>query len=587
MMCGIGPDLNPGATDNHAEAALDRTLHAQLAELTKGISPAALMQAWSDWAIHLAAQPALGAQLLIARPLMRATKAALQALQPVPSHGPETSDPHEDDPRLADPLWDAWPFSVYRQAFRAGGQWLRELTEGVPGVERHHEQVVSFSARQLHAMCSPANSPATHPLVLQRTLVSGGANLLQGACNWIEDVQRSRDHLPPKGAEAFLPGREVALTPGKVVLRNHLMELIQYAPTTATVHPEPVLMVSAWIMKYYILDLSPRNSLIRYLVDQGHTVFTISWKNPDAEDRDLGMNDYLAQGLMASLDAVSAIAGGQRVHALGYCLGGTLLAIGAAAMARDHDDRLATVTLLAAQTDFTEPGELGLFMDESQLCFIEDMMARQGFLRADQMAGAFNILRAVDRIWSPMVQNYLLGERAPFTDLMAWNADGTRMPYRMHADYLRSLFHDNELARGRYCMNGQPVSLRDIEVPIFAVGTWTDNVAPWRSVYELNLLCDTEICFVLTDGGHNGGILSEPGHAHRHYRILRRAGDAAYVPPDAYVARAERVEGSWWPALQRWLADRSGPRRKPPRMGHGQRGYLPICDAPGTYVLVR
>ncbi|VTU30860.1 Poly-beta-hydroxybutyrate polymerase [Variovorax sp. PBL-H6] len=573
--------------DDNVDARVDRTLHAQLAELTKGISPAALMQAWSDWAIHVAAQPARSAQLLMVRPLMQATEAALQGFGSLPSHRPETPDPNEDDPRLANPLWDAWPYSVYRQAFRAGSQWLRELTEGVPGVERHHEQVVSFSARQLHAMCSPANSPVTNPLVLQKTLASGGMNLLQGGRNWMEDLQRSRDHLPPKGAEAFVPGREVALTPGKVVLRNRLIELIQYAPATATVHPEPVLMVSAWIMKYYILDLSRRNSLIRYLVDQGHTVFVISWKNPDAQDRDLGMDDYLAQGLMASIDAVSAITGDQRVHALGYCLGGTLLAIGAAAMARDHDDRLATVTLLAAQTDFTEPGELSLFMDESQLCFIEDMMARQGFLKAEQMAGAFNILRAVDRIWSPMVQNYLLGERAPFTDLMAWNADGTRMPYRMHANYLRSLFHDNELARGRYRVNGHPVSLRDIEVPIFAVGTWTDNVAPWRSVYKLNLLCDTEICFVLTDGGHNGGILSEPGHAHRHYRILQRTGDAAYVPPDTYVARAERVDGSWWPALQHWLADHSGPRRKAPRMGHPQRGYPPICDAPGTYVLAR
>lgn len=586
-MRGIGSSLNPGVMDNNADGALDRTLHAQLAELTRGISPAALLLAWSDWAIHLAAQPARSAQLLMVRPLMRAAEAALLALQPLPSHGPQTPDPHEDDPRLADPSWNAWPFSFYRQAFRAGGQWLRELTEGVPGVERHHEQVVSFSARQLHAMCSPANSPATHPLVVQRTLASGGMNLLQGACNWAEDLQRSLEHRPPEGAEAFVPGRDVALTPGKVVLRNRLMELIQYTPTTATVHPEPVLMVSAWIMKYYILDLSPRNSLIRYLVDQGHTVFAISWKNPDPEDRDLGMNDYLAQGLMAGLDAVSAIVGGQRVHALGYCLGGTLLAIGAAAMARDQDDRLATVTLLAAQTDFTEPGELGLFMDESQLSFMEDLMARQGCLKAEQMAGAFNLLRAVDRIWSPMVQNYLLGERAPFTDLMAWNADGTRMPYRMHADYLRSLFHDNLLARGRYCVDGQPVSLHDIEAPIFAVGTWTDNVAPWRSVYKLNLLCDTDIRFVLTEGGHNGGILSEPGHAHRRYRILQRDRNTAYMPTDSYVARAEQVEGSWWPALQGWLAAHSGPRRKPPRLGHAQRGYRPSCDAPGTYVLVR
>lgn len=288
---------------------------------------------------------------------------------------------------------------------------------------------------------------------------------------------------------------------------------------------------------------------------------------------------------MASLDAVQAIVPGQRVHALGYCLGGTLLAIGAAAMARDRDDRLATVTLLAAQTDFTEPGELSLFIDESQLAFLEDLMARQGYLDASQMAGAFHLLRALDLIWSPMVQNYLLGERAPMTDLMAWNADGTRMPYRMHADYLRSLFLENALAQGHFPVHGQPVSLGDIGVPIFAVGTRTDHVAPWQSVYKLNLLCHTDISFVLTDGGHNAGIVSEPGHAHRHYCILHRARNAPYVPPDTCTARAEQVDGSWWPALQAWLADRSGPRRKPPRMG--RPGHAPLCDAPGTYVMAR
>ncbi|KWT94089.1 MULTISPECIES: alpha/beta fold hydrolase [unclassified Variovorax] len=572
--------------DDRVEA-LDRTLHAGLAQLTRGLSPAALLLAWSDWAIHLAAQPARSAQVLLGAPLARGLEATDQAFQALPSHGPPAPDSHEDDRRLADPSWDAWPFNLYRQAFRASGQWLRQLTEGVPGVERHHEQVVAFAARQLHEICSPANWPATHPLVLQRTAATGGLNLLQGARNFAEDLQRSLQRLPPKGAENFLPGRDVAITPGKVVLRNHLMELIQYAPTTATVHPEPVLIMSAWIMKYYILDLSPHNSLIRYLVDNGHTVFAISWRNPDAKDRDLGIGDYLAQGLMASLDAVNAIVPRQRVHAVGYCLGGTLLAIGAAAMARDRDDRLATVTLLAAQTDFTEPGELGLFIDESQLSFMEDLMARQGYLDSSQMAGAFHLLRAIDLIWSPMVQNYLLGERTPMTDLMAWNADGTRMPYRMHADYLRSLFLDNALARGQYRVNGSPVSLGDIEVPIFAVGTRTDHVAPWRSVYKLNLLCDTEISFVLTDGGHNAGILSEPGHAHRHYRVLHRARNAPYVSPDEYTTRAEQVEGSWWPALQAWLAARSGPRRKPPRMGHAQLGYAPVCDAPGTYVMGR
>jgi polyhydroxyalkanoate synthase len=572
---------------NNPTDALDRTLHAGVAQLTRGLSPASLMLAWSDWAIHLAAQPARSAQVLLLRPWIRAVEAASGLPQAAPDHDAPSASSRAHGRRLAEPPWDAWPFNLLRQSFHASGQWLHDLTVGVPGVERHHEEVVAFAARQLHSMVSPANLPAANPVLLQKTAETGGLNLLQGARNWVEDLQRNLQHLPPMGAEAFVPGQNVAVTPGKVILRNRLMELIQYAPRTATVHPEPVLVISAWIMRYYILDLSPHNSLIRYLVDKGHTVFAISWKNPDAGDRDVGIEDYLAQGLMASFDAIQAIVPGQRVHALGYCLGGTLLAIWAAAMARDGDDRLATMMLLAAQTDFTEPGELGLFIDESQLTFLEDLMARQGYLDAKQMAGAFALLRADDLIWAPMVRNYLLGERAPMTDLMAWNADGTRMPYRMHADYLRHLFLENALARGRFLVKGKPVSLGDVKVPIFAVGTRTDHVAPWRSVYKLNLLCDSDIRFILTEGGHNAGIVSEPGHPHRHYQILHRAANSPYISPDDYAASAEHVEGSWWPALQAWLVEHSARHQKPPRMGNARLGLAPVCDAPGTYVMSR
>ena len=583
--CRHGPDKDNDMDD--PKDSLDRTLHADMAQLTRGLSPASLMLAWSDWAIHFAAQPARSSQVLLARPWMKAMATAIADFRSLPDVGTPKRSASESDRRLADPSWGAWPFNLLRQAYGAQEQWLHELTEGVPGVDRHHEQIVAFAARQLHAMFSPANCLTSNPEALRQTAATGGMNLLHGAQHWAEDLQRTLRHLPPKGAEAFEPGRHVAVTPGKVVLRNHLMELIQYAPSTPTVHPEPVLIMSAWIMKYYILDLSPHNSLIRYLVDKGHTVFAISWRNPDADDRDLGIEDYLSQGLMASVDAIRAIVPNTRIHALGYCLGGTLLTIGAAAMARDGDDRLATMTLLAAQTDFTEPGELGLFIDESQLTFLEDLMARQGYLDGKQMAGAFALLRSVDLIWSPMVQTYLLGERAPMTDLFAWNADATRMPYRMHADYLRSLFLENALAQGRFEVKGKPLSLADIKVPVFAVGTRTDHVAPWRSVYKLNLLCDTEIRFVLTDGGHNAGIVSEPGHPHRRYQMLHRAENAPYVSPEAYVARAEHIEGSWWPAYQAWLADHSGQPRKPPRMGNARLGLAPVCDAPGTYVLMR
>src|SRR5690606_17580068 len=282
-----------------------------------------------------------------------------------------------------------------------------------------------------------------------------------------------------------------------------VMELIQYAPQTDKVHPEPVLVIPAWIMKYYVLDLSPHNSLVRYLVENGYTVFCISWKNPGEEERDLGMDDYIKQGIIAALDAIQAIVPKSKVHATGYCLGGTLLAIGAAALARDGQvDRLASLTLLTAQVDFSEPGEISLFIDESQVSMLEAEMELAGYLRADQMAGAFQMLRSYDLLWSKMVQEYLMGERQQLNDLMAWNADATRMPARMHAQYLRRLYLNNELSASRYPVNGRAVTLANLTLPTFCVGTVTDHVAPWHSVYKLHDYCPAEITFVLTNGGH-------------------------------------------------------------------------------------
>jgi polyhydroxyalkanoate synthase len=465
-------------------------------------------------------------------------------------------------------------------------QWWHNAATGIHGVTRQHENVVEFASRQILDMVSPSNFLATNPVVQRRTRETRGQNLLDGFSNLLDDLERTVRDKPPAGAEAFQVGRDIAVTPGKVVYRNRLIELIQYAPSTETVHPEPVLIVPAWIMKYYILDLSPANSLVRYLVEQGFTVFVISWKNPTSEDRDLGMEDYRRLGVMAALDAIGTILPDQKVQAVGYCLGGTLLSITASAMARDGDDRLKTVTLLAAQADFREAGELTLFINESQVHFLEDLMRSQGYLDTKQMAGAFQLLRSNDLIWSRIVSRYLMGGRAPMNDLMAWNADATRMPYRMHSEYLRQLFLNNDLAEGRFMVDGRPIAVGDIRAPIFAVGTERDHVAPWRSVFKIHLLADTDVTFLLTTGGHNAGIVAGPENAGRSFQTMTKAAEDRYVDPDTWTKLAPLKTGSWWPAWAAWLANRSGKRTSPPPLG-GTGDRVGLSDAPGSYVRMR
>jgi polyhydroxyalkanoate synthase subunit PhaC len=353
------------------------------------------------------------------------------------------------------------------------------------------------------------------------------------------------------------------------------------------VHPEPILIVPAWIMKYYVLDLSPHNSMVRYLVAQGFTVFCISWRNPDRSMRDVALDDYRRLGVMAAIDAVSAICDSAKIHATGYCLGGTLLSIAAASMARDHDKRLATLTLLAAQTDFTEAGELQLFINEAQLAFLDDVMWAQGYLDSSQMAGAFQMLRANDLIWSHLVRRYYLGEEDHPNDLMSWNMDATRMPYRMHSEYLRTMFLNNAVAEGRYLAGGRPISLADIHLPVFLIGTENDHIAPWRSVYKFLLLNPGDATFVLTSGGHNAGVVSEPGHKHRHFCVLERKRGDLYVPPEEWQTVAACQEGSWWPSWSDWLAARTGTPVPPPPAGRPEAGYPALEEAPGTYVLER
>ncbi len=563
---------------------MDRLSRAVTARFTQGISPYALYAAWFDWASHLSNAP--GRLLELGLEAIEAGTRVTRFVTGGTSNGVEPPFPAQPrDHRFTDPAWQEPPYSWWQEAFLAQEAWWQSATREVRGMTPKSAERVDFMARQLLDVWSPSNIPWLNPVIIDRTAKEQGANLMRGAKNLQEDMWRALTMQPEPSTDGLHVGVDLAITPGTVVYRNELMELIQYTPATATVVAEPVLIVPAWIMKYYVLDLSPHNSLVRYLVERGFTVFMVSWRNPTAEDGDVTFDAYRTKGVMAALDAVTAIVPGRKVHATGYCIGGTLLSIAASTMARDDDDRLATITLLAAQTDFSEAGELMLFVDESQVAFLEDMMWDQGVLDTKQMAGAFKILRSNDLVWSKMMREYLLGERETMTDLTTWNADQTRMPYRMHSQYLRGLFLENRLTAGRYAVEGKVIALKDIEVPMFVIGTETDHIAPWRSVYKVELFTDTEVTFVLTNGGHNAGILSEPGHRGRHYMIATRKPGDRYVDPDTWLSLATHADGSWWPAWASWLESKSDPERvAPPAIGAPSRGFVPLCEAPGAYI---
>jgi polyhydroxyalkanoate synthase len=572
-------------TDSADDYILDHILHATLAKVTGGISPISLMLAGVDWWAHLLLSPST--QLMLGQSLVQKSAQfgdyTMKALSGADT--PRLITPAPADHRFAGDGWQQWPFNVFEQGVLISQAWWNEATTTVRGVSPHHQNVMSFIAQQILDSLSPSNYPLTNPDVVQTSREQGGANLWHGMLNWLDDLERNLTNKPPVGAEAFVVGENIACTQGSVVFRNHLMELIQYTPTTAEVYAEPILITPAWIMKYYILDLSPHNSLVKYLVDKGHTVFMISWRNPDASDRDVGLEDYLNMGIGEALKAVKAITKAPQIHAMGYCLGGTLLAIMAATLAREGDDSLKTLSFLASQVDFEEAGELILFVDDSQLAFLDDIMWQQGYLDKSQMAGAFQLLRANDLIWSPLITNYMQGKREPMFDLMAWNADATRMPYRMHSEYLRELFLHNDLAEARFTVDGKPIALQDIRTPIFSVGTVRDHVAPWKSVYKIQLLTDSDVTFVLTSGGHNAGIVSEPGHKGRSYQIATTPRTARYIPAGQWQASTPVKGGSWWKELQQWLDTHSSEKIKPPVMGNKE--YVPIEDAPGSYVMIK
>ncbi len=583
--------------------ALDDLVHARLSDASMGLSPISLALAQADWAMHLATSP--GRQMALAN---KALELGMKALRNTVT--PVAADAKPDqDARFADPAWAKWPFNAMRENFKATDEWWRDVAR-VDGVSPHHSHMMQFFSRQSVDAMSPSNWPMSNPTVLKAGLESGGQTWVKGFQRYLADYRENQENRANKNSGDLKPlpfevGTQVAVTPGKVVFRNRLIEVIQYTPTTDKVHPEPLLIVPSCIMKYYILDLSPENSMVRYLVGQGFTVFIISWHNPDESDRDLGMQDYLQLGVMDAMAAVRSQTGAPRIHALGYCLGGTFLAIVAAAMShtqrrgagkaansphRRRDDavradmpELATVTLLAAQTDFTEPGELGVFIDDDQLKTLGEVMSKTGYLSGKAMAASFQFLNSRDLVWSRNTRRYLLGQDEVGNDMMSWNADVTRLPERMHSEYLSSLFLNNALASGHYRVAGEGVSLADIKAPMLVVGTVRDHVSPWPSVYKIHQLTDTQTTFVLAAGGHNAGIVSEPGRPRRSYQMATVDKGHSWTEPDAWLEQTPLFQGSWWEAMSAWLKERSGKPVAPPAIDDAHV----LCEAPGPYVKVR
>jgi polyhydroxyalkanoate synthase len=566
----IVPEASPQETDSLFRF-MDKMYQANLGKLTAAISPASMATSYFSWMAQLAQSP--GTLLRLATYPTRHVDDMVKNLR--------TQKLLRDgkDVRFQTENWGNYPWRLWAEQFLQLEEWTLQSTK-VPGLSPHVKRTVGFGVKQMLDALSPSNFVPTNPDLCQETIRSQGKNLVRGTELAMQDFIEKLTGTPPAGVEQFIPGKQVAITKGKVIYSNHLIELIQYEPQTAKVYKEPILILPAWIMKYYILDLLPENSLVNWLTKQGHTVFIVSWRNPDSTDRNLGLDDYYRLGSMSAIDAVSKAVPEAKIHLLGYCLGGTLAMITAAAMAQKNDNRIKSLSLLAAQGDFTEAGELLLFITKSEVSFLKNMMWEQGYLDTKQMAGSFQMLRSYDLIWSKMVQDYMHGKQRGMIALLAWNADATRMPYKMHSEYLEHLFLNNDFAEGRFSIEGNNIVAKNIQIPAFVVSTEKDHVAPWKSVYKTHLLLNSDITFVLTNGGHNTGIVSEPGREGRSYRLSERTKSDIYVNPKKWIEETPTQAGSWWIAWQKWLANQSSPMMvSPPKLNN----KLP--PAPGEYVL--
>jgi poly[(R)-3-hydroxyalkanoate] polymerase subunit PhaC len=494
-------------------------------------------------------------------------------------------DSPSSDRRFKDDAWrENEVFDFIRQSYLLSARYVQDVVRQVDGLDPKTAQKVDFYARQFVDAMSPSNFLLTNPEVLRKTAETGGENLLKGLNNLLTDLEQGKGklHIKMTDMAAFKVGENIGVSPGKVIYQNDLMQLIQYAPATETVLKRPLLIAPPWINKFYILDLRPRNSFVRWAVSQGHTVFMISWVNPDERLAEKGFEDYMTEGYLAALDAIEQATGEREVNAIGYCLGGTLLASTLAYMAVKKDARIKSATFFVTMTDFAEAGELGVFIDEEQLRSLEDKMNKRGYLEGSEMATTFNMLRANDLIWSFVVNNYLLGnDPFPF-DLLYWNADSTRMPARMHSFYLRKMYQENLLKDPNgLSLAGVPIDLRKIKTPAYFLSTREDHIAPWKSTYRGTQLLSGPRRFVLAASGHIAGVVNPPdGGKYSHWINTELPPD-----PEGWFKGATEIAGSWWPDWHRWVTA-LGKEQVPARVP-GEGKLKAIEDAPGTYVQVR
>jgi polyhydroxyalkanoate synthase len=499
--------------------------------------------------------------------------------------------PTKDDRRFKDAAWqDNQLFDFIKQSYLLTARWLQNTVDQVDGLDDKTAKKIDFYTRQFVDAMAPSNFVLTNPEVLRATIESRGENLVKGLQHLLADLERGKGKLSISMTdyEAFEVGKNIAVTPGKVVFQNDLLQLIQYAPTTPKVAKRPLLVIPPWINKFYILDLKPQNSFVKWAVEQGLTVFVVSWVNPDEKLAQKSFEDYMLEGPIAALDAIEKATGEKSANVIGYCLGGTLLASTLAYLsAKKKADRIASATFFTAMLDFAEAGELSVFIDEEQLDSLEAKMNERGYLEGSEMATTFNMLRANDLIWSFVINNYLLGkEPFPF-DLLYWNSDSTRMPAAMHSFYLRNMYQRNLLSQpGGITLDGVPIDLTKIKTPTFILSTREDHIAPWKSTYAGTQFYQGPVKFVLAASGHIAGVVNPPAAGkYGHWVGTEKTGKDYPPEPEAWLAKAENRHGSWWPEWRQWLKQYDDGEVEARKPGSGK--LKAIEDAPGSYVLVK